>query len=580
MNGSGPLDRRVAEDPRGLPPRGAGALRAPAGLVEVAAPAGLYYAAARLGLLLSFRQTNATPVWPPSGIAVAVVLLRGGRIWPGILLGAFVANVVVFLGNGAAVPASVVAVSGAIGIGNTLEALTVAALLRRWVGDRRPLDRARDVFAFVVAALLACVVSCTVGATSLGVGGVAGWPLYGTVWLTWWLGDVAGVLVVAPVLLTWGQWPRLDRPPRRLAEALLLLAMLALANQAVFGGMVYPGGPLAYMLIPFIVWAAFQFGLRGVSLASLLVSAAAVWGTIRGHGPFVGGTRHEALLLLQVFVGTVTVTGLVLAAVLAERQRAEQALHRARDDLARHAAQLEAANKELEAFSYSVSHDLRAPLRAIDGFSRIVLEDYAPRLPAECWRYLELVRGSARRMGQLVDDLLTFSRLSRQPLSRRPVASEDLVRRCLEDLHVESDGRPVEFAVGELPEAHADPAMLRQVWFNLLANALKFTRGREPAVIEIGCERGDGELRYFVKDNGTGFDMRYAHKLFGVFQRLHRAEEYEGTGVGLALVQRIVHRHGGRVWAEAAVDRGARFTFTLGEVAHDCGCGRDPAGRG
>jgi signal transduction histidine kinase/DNA-binding LacI/PurR family transcriptional regulator len=227
-------------------------------------------------------------------------------------------------------------------------------------------------------------------------------------------------------------------------------------------------------------------------------------------------------------------------------------------------AELEAANKELEAFSYSVSHDLRAPLRAIDGFSCILMEDYAPQLPSEVGRYLKTIRESSQQMGHLIDDLLAFSRLSRQPLNKQPVAMDNLVRQALADLHAEQEGRHVEIVMGDLPPCQADPGLLRQVWINLLSNALKFTRGRDDARIEVGCTEQDGEQVYFVKDNGAGFDMQYVGKLFGVFQRLHRSEEYKGTGVGLAIVQRIVHRHGGRVWAEAAPSVGATFYFTLG----------------
>jgi signal transduction histidine kinase len=231
--------------------------------------------------------------------------------------------------------------------------------------------------------------------------------------------------------------------------------------------------------------------------------------------------------------------------------------------LHRHAEELQAANKELEAFSYSVSHDLRAPLRAMDGFSRILLEE-EQALSTSSRRYLGLVRDNALQMGHLVDDLLSFSRLSRQSLKRARVEPASLVAQVLEDLRTEHAGRPVEVVVGDLPTCMADLPLLKQVWSNLLANALKFTQRRASARIEVGCREQDGEQAYFVKDNGVGFDMRYADKLFGVFQRLHRAEDYEGTGVGLAIVQRIVHRHGGRVWAEAEEDKGATFHFTLG----------------
>jgi PAS domain S-box-containing protein len=241
---------------------------------------------------------------------------------------------------------------------------------------------------------------------------------------------------------------------------------------------------------------------------------------------------------------------------ITERTRLEQ-------EIQQHSIALEAANKELEAFSYSVSHDLRAPLRAIDGFSRVLLEEHAPTLPPEAQHYLNAVRRNSQRMGLLIDDLLAFSHLSRQPLNRQLVRPADLVRQCVDELRSEQQGRRVEIAIGDLPACQADPALLKQVWMNLMSNALKYTRKQEVAVIEVGSREQAGVCVYFVKDNGVGFDMQYADKLFGVFQRLHRPEDYEGTGVGLAIVQRVIHRHGGRVWAEAAVNKGVTFYFTF-----------------
>ncbi len=248
---------------------------------------------------------------------------------------------------------------------------------------------------------------------------------------------------------------------------------------------------------------------------------------------------------------------------MTERKRAEEAITRLNAELHSHVSQLEDANRELDAFSYSVSHDLRAPLRAVDGYARVLKEDYGELLDAEGHRVLGVVRSEARRMGELIDELLAFSRLGRQPMALADTDMTELARETFESLAGQATDRVVDFKLGDLPRAAVDTALFRQVWANLLENAIKYTRGRRPACIEVGGAVERGEMVYFVKDNGAGFDMRYADKLFGVFQRLHRQDEFEGTGVGLALVQRIVHRHGGRVWAQGKVDDGATLHFAL-----------------
>ncbi len=253
---------------------------------------------------------------------------------------------------------------------------------------------------------------------------------------------------------------------------------------------------------------------------------------------------------------------------ITERKQIEQQVERLNRDLGQHAQDLEMANKELESFSYSISHDLRTPLAAIQGFASALLKDYGDLLPSDARPLCKLIYDNSTEMTQLVEGLLRFSRFVREPLHRQSVDLSQLARQALENLHSQQEGRRVEIVIGELPPCQGDPVLLKQVLVNLLSNALKFTRSREVARIEIGSKSPIGlgskpETVYFIRDNGVGFEPSQAEKLFGVFQRLHRQEDYEGTGVGLAIVDRIIRRHGGRVYADGAVDQGATFYFTV-----------------
>jgi two-component system, sensor histidine kinase and response regulator len=252
-----------------------------------------------------------------------------------------------------------------------------------------------------------------------------------------------------------------------------------------------------------------------------------------------------------------------LEAEIAERKRAAREIELLNASLNARAAQLEAANKELESFTYSVSHDLRSPLRAIDGFAHILEEDHAGKLDDEGRRVIQVIRDGAAKMGNLIDDLLAFSRFNRTPVSIVDIDMEALAKSAFGEVVHHSAARAPELRLSSLPRAQGEPALIRQVWLNLLSNAVKYTSKRADAVVEVSGYTEGADRIYCIKDNGAGFDMRHYKRLFGIFQRLHSPEQYSGTGVGLAIVERVVSRHGGRVWAEGKVNEGAMFCFSL-----------------
>jgi PAS domain S-box-containing protein len=241
------------------------------------------------------------------------------------------------------------------------------------------------------------------------------------------------------------------------------------------------------------------------------------------------------------------------------------AMKNAEAEILKHSLQLAEANKELESFSHSISHDLRAPLRAVDGYAKILLEDYQDALDKDGQEFLARLRKSTARMGRMIEALLSYSRLSQQPIEKSTISPTYIAHQTWEELGPSHEGRQLEITIDEMPICQADPTLIHQVYINLLDNALKFTSKRDLAQIHVGCQSQDGESVYFVKDNGEGFDLAHADKLFGMFQRLHREDDFEGTGIGLANVHRIIHRHGGRIWADAELDKGATFFFTLSD---------------
>ncbi len=311
-------------------------------------------------------------------------------------------------------------------------------------------------------------------------------------------------------------------------------------------------------------------GTNGIDLmkSAQLVDPTLVAIIMTGHGALetaVAAMKAGALDYIQKPIKLATALPVLERALAVRQLRIEK--KRLEENVRDRTEELKIANRELEAFSYSVSHDLRAPLRAVSAFTQALLSEHVSTLNEEGRRLLQNVNAGAAHMDRLITDLLRLSQLNRQALHRQPVRFADIAQRVIDDMAGERAGRDIEFVVADFPTWQVDPGLMQQVFVNLLSNAIKFTRDRAHARIEIGCRMDGHTLVCFVKDNGVGFNMKYMNKLFGVFQRLHSADQFEGTGVGLSIVRRIVERHGGKVWVDGAQDQGATFYFSLPDAS-------------
>jgi signal transduction histidine kinase len=503
-----------------------------------------YVATAKLGLRFDAVSGVATTVWPPTGIALAALLRLGLGVWPGITAAAFLVNV----------QAGGVSVLGAavIACGNTLEAVLGAAVLRR-LGFRPQIDRLRDVAALVLGAGL---VSTTVSAS---LGTFAVWatapqppaPGYAVLWSTWWIGDLMGDLLVAPLLLTWSTDPRVGRSLSRLLEALFVAALLVASALVSFGAVLQ--GRVSellrgtYLVWPYLIWAALRFGQRGASLAMFIAAAVVVGCTATGHGPFLRETPHDSLRLLQVYLGVTAVTVMTLAAALAERRRAIMT----RDD-----------------FLSIASHELRTPLTALklrlDTVARLLSGGVADDSPT---RVSQAVTASQRHVGRLerlVDDLLDVSRLraDRMSLAFEPTDLAVLVRDATAQLGEElaRTGSVLELDLAEGVQARVDHSRVEQVVTNLVGNALKYAPG---SPVHVSLRLDGARARIAVRDRGQGIPKEEQARIFEPYRRLASARNLGGLGLGLYIGRQIAEAHGGSLTVESAPDAGALFVLQL-----------------
>ncbi|MEY2482467.1 MAG: hypothetical protein QOK24_995 [Verrucomicrobiota bacterium] len=515
----------------------------------------VYFVAAKFSLKLAFLHASASPVWPPAGIALAALLVLGSRAWPAIFVGAFVVNLTT-AGN--------IFTSLGIATGNTLEAVVGVWLIQRFAGGTHVFDRAQDVFKFAVAVVISTLVAPTLGVTSLALAGFANWANYSAIWLTWWLGDMTGDFIVAPLLILWftASARRWDRAA--VAEVISLFLLLFLLGQLVFGGWLPVSSknyPIAFICGPIVIWTAFRFTPRETATGIFILSAVAVWGTLRGFGPFVTESGNQSLLMLQTSTAILIVTAMALAAGMAERRRAEAAIEQQR-------ATVEAANRTKDNFLAMLSHELRTPLTPVLAALDALKTERQP--PAELDATLAMMRRNIELESQLIDDLLDLTRITKDKLQLQfesvdaHQAIADVVEICAAEarakkLEVRLDLQATDFHV------MADPAKFQQIIWNLFKNAIKFT-GENGIITISSANHLPHILTIGVGDTGIGIEPEIMERIFNPFEQGERSfqRKFGGLGLGLTISKSLAQAHGASLIAKSeGRDRGATFLLTM-----------------
>ncbi len=512
--------------------------------VEIIILFAIYYSTARLGLSLDPVSRFATLVWFPSGIAVAALLLFGYRLWPGILMGAFLANLV----NGAPLFVAV-----GIGIGNTLEALVGTYLLKR-KGVSYSLDHLRDVLLLVLIAMpLSTIISATIGVSSLFLGKVISFSSYYPTWIAWWIGDMISILILTPFLLTWRKWPQDNVSVKRFAEIGVLTLFVLAVGLIVFLRLFHTdqrGYPVSYLVFPPLIWASLRFGPRGAVSAIFALSIFAIVGTIQGLGPFSTGRPSESLLLLQIFMGIIAVTSMILASVMAERRE----LERRKDE-----------------FISMASHELRTPLTSVQGYAELLHMKFAQQGNQEALLYLAKMTTQIDKLSKLITDLLDISKIQegKVAFAEEAVDIDALVCEVVEQLQHITTHHQISIEGTAQRKIIGDKERLGQVLINLITNAIKYSPRAERIVVHLTPTHYI--LTVSVQDFGIGIPKAHQEKIFERFYRVYGDQDrtYPGLGIGLYIAHRIIERHSGKMWVESVEGQGSTFSFSLpfsGEV--------------
>jgi signal transduction histidine kinase len=535
----------------------------------------IYFGAGVFALSLAVATKQVTALWPPTGIAVAALVLRGRRVWPAIFFGAFAVN---------AVKGDSTLVALGIAIGNTAGPVIAVLGLRRLVRFDAALTRARDVLGLaVIGAALGMTITASNGVLCLALAGGVPWPAFGSVWWVWWVGDAMGVLVIAPLLLSWAAPRRRPRDRSRAPELVgLFVGLVVVGVGALVVPDRHPSVPfqLQYAVFPLIIWAALRFGVRHTTLAVAVVTGLAVWGALHDRGPFGSGDLEQRLIQLELFMATAAVTGLILSAVTSERTQAQLALQLAHDELEHRVRERTAAlehqnqrvrqaNRMKSEFLANMSHELRTPLNGIIGIVELIYDRKVGEVSNDQREFLADVLASANHLLEMINGILDLTRIEAGKIELRaePLDLHTLLGEVRDVLLAIASRRGIQVEIesdAALSEVIGDAGKIKQILYNYLSNALKFTP--EQGRVWLRCRaEGDEFFRVEVEDTGIGIRPEDHARLFVEFAQLDAStgKRYQGSGLGLALTRRLAEAQGGKVVVESRPGKGSTFAAVL-----------------
>ncbi len=552
----------------------------------------IYFSSAYLGLVLAFQDPFTSPVWPPVGVGFALILILGPRVWPGITIGSLLAYMLVFWLNKVDISLATIQASTIIAVGNTIELLFGFFLLKKFIRNEDPFKKTNDSFIFLLITLVMCLIGSSFGSYSLYLNNVVGQQEFIQTWFFWWIPNVASVLLFTPFILSWQRRFRLKTSKTKIFEFALFLICLfifiAILNNQQLGSTIEKSLP--FLVIPFLLWLAFRFNLQ-TSMAGVLITAlSAIYFTVNGVGPFVLETNENSILILQIFIGVISITSIVLSSTVFERTVAqdtikkfnetleskieertrelnEEILYRknAEEKIKIANEQLQKTNIELDNFVYKVSHDLRAPIASVLGLVNLAKRENKLDVLRE---YFDMIGKSAEQQDLFIKDILDLSRNSRLSVNKDKISWEELINDTFDNLKYSVKDKKIEKIINIRGRSsfYSDQRRIKVIFNNLISNSIRYANGKDPKVeIEINVNKSMADIT--IADNGIGIEKPHQKKVFEMFYRA--TDTNVGSGLGLYIVKESVERLNGQINLNSEKGQGTKFNISLPNLRND-----------